>query len=280
MTADTAAPCRHPGAPPEEVIDRLVSLFGKLSADPKFLASHGVTAEEYELALPAAIERLRGSRAAGNASRRRFLADLLDAVRRAGAFTKLEMPRYGDDTVYRLTVPDIGEIAIIQKGCPDGAHSSTRWTRPDWANEAYIWWLCSSTTNEPGEHIAKGINRLKQRFFSSLPDTVDGVIFHNELCGSPERPCPKIAYAIALGHAKVPPPCIYVMPDRQSETKEWNWTGTKQLQFPTRLLAAFGVAEDQARMFTGYVGFQQRGDIQRVTITSRFGPGRSSTFRS
>lgn len=280
MPAEEAAPCRHPGAPPDEVIDRVVAIFGKIKADPKFLASYGVSAEEYELALPAAIERFRGSRAAGNAARRKFLADLLEALKLAGACNDVQSPRYGDDTVYRLAVPGLGDVAIIQKGCPDGAHSSTRWTRPDWAKEAYLWWLCSSTTHEPGEHIGKGVNRLKQRFFSHLPDTVDGVIFHNDLCGSPERPCPKMGFALSVGGSMVPPPCIYVMPDRVAGVTEWNWSGTRELTFPARLLTAFGIAEAQVPMFTSHVGFQQRRGFQRVNIISRFGPGRSTTFRS
>ena len=280
MSADEAAPCRHPGAPPDEVIDRIVSLFGRISNDPRFLAAHGISAEEYEYALPAAIERLRGSRAAGNSSRRRFLAELLESLRLAGICSDIQNPRYGDDTVYRLAVPDLGDVAIIQKGCPDGAHSSTRWSRPDWAKEAYIWWLCSSTAHEPGEHVAKGVNRLKQRFFSDLPDVIDGVIFHNELCGSPERPCPKMAFALSVGESRVPPPCVYVMPSRASGVTEWNWSGLKAPLFPARLLAAFGVPETQAHFYTGYVGYQLRGNLQRVNITSRSGPGRSTTFRS
>jgi len=280
VSAEEAAPCRHPGAPPDEVIDRVVALFGRISKDPKFLAAYGISSEEYEFALPAAIERLRGSRAAGNASRRRFLADLLYTLRQAGVCSDVQSPKYGDDTVYRLAVPELGDVAIIQKGCPDGAHSSTRWSRPDWAREAYIWWLCSSTAHEPGEHVAKGVNRLKQRFFSDLPGVIDGVIFHNELCGSPERPCPKMAFALMVGENKVPPPCIYVMPDQASGASEWNWSGLKNPKFPARLLAGFGVPAEQTSLYTSYVGFQLRGGVQRVNITSRSGPGRFTTFRS
>ena len=280
MPAEEAAPCRHPGAPPEEVINTVVSMFTEISTDVKLLASHGISTEEYILALPAAIERFRGSRAASNSDRRKFLGELLELLRKAGACTDIQNPSYGDDTIYKLTVPRIGDIAIIQKGCPDGAHSSTNWTRPAWAKEAYIWWVCSSTSHEPGEHITKGINRLKNRFFSELPDTIDGVIFHNELCGSPQRPCPKMNFALMMGTIKIPPPCIYVMPDRATDVQEWNWTGTRELGFPSCLLTAFGVPPTQVQMYTSFVGFQQRGTNQRINITARFGPGRTTIFRS
>lgn len=280
MNAADVVPCRHPGAAPEDVIDRVVTLFNRISENPSLLASYGITADEYELALPAAIERLRGSKAAGNSEKRQFLRDVFETLQSLGLVTDIQNPRYGDDTVYRLSIPNVGDVAIIQKGCPDGAHSSTRWARPAWAKEAYIWWLCSSTSLEPGEHITKGVNRLKNRFFSDAIDTIDGVIFHNNLCGSAARPCPKTAFSLKVGDTNLPPPCIYIMPDREPNSLEWNWLGTKQLAFPGCLLSAFCIPNDQSRLFTGYVGYQKRGDAIRTNITSRYGPGRSTTLRS
>jgi len=280
MTTATAAPCRHSGAPPDTIVERVSALVAALASDEAYLATKGLSADEYTRALPTAIERLRGSWAASSADRRKFLVTVFEEMRERGLISKLEMPQYGEDTVYRLTVSGFGDVAVIQKGCPDGAHSSVRWTTPKWAVETYLWWLCSSTASEPGEHVAKGINRLRQRFFSEAPDTLDGVIFHNDLCGSAQRPCPKVNCSITIGRFRTPPPCIYVMPERDAERSEWNWDGRRTLRFPSVLLSTFGIGSEASVAYVGHVGFQKRGGSLRTTIASRFGPGRSTTFRS
>jgi hypothetical protein len=279
MQPEDAAPCRHPGAPRDDIVDRVAALIVQLGTDEAYLARLGLTAAEYQQALPAAVERFRGSRAAKNTGRRDFLVGVLQALQAAGAIEGFQKPKYGDDTVYRLSVSGLGDVAIIQKGCPDGAHSSTRWSRPDWAVEAYLWWVCSSTSSEPGEHIWKGANRLRQRFFSDAPDTIDGVVFSSEMCGTSERPCPKVSHSLDVGDRRVPAPCVFVMPER-GPLGALNWTGERTLRFPAILLGAFGV--EAAAAFVGHVGFQQRpgGSDVRVNLTTRFGPGRSSTFRS
>ncbi|AWJ87752.1 hypothetical protein TSH58p_30025 (plasmid) [Azospirillum sp. TSH58] len=280
MAGDEAAPCRHAGAPPEEVVARVAEVVSALAQNEAYLSSQGLSADEYRRALPAAIERLRGSSAASNASRRRFLAALFEEMQARGIVSRLERPQYGDDTVYRLTIPQFGDIAVIQKGCPDGAHSSVRWSVPDWARETYLWWLCPSLAAEPGAHILKGVNRLRQRFFSELPGAVDGIIFHNDLCGTQHRPCPKADRTIIVDGMRIPPPCVYVMPERTAGGTEWNWDGSRRLRFPAVLLSTFGISDERAPTFTGYVGFQRRGGDLRTTLTARFGPGRSTTFRA
>lgn len=279
MSAQTAAPCRHLGAPPDAVIERTVDTILSIASDEAFLTSRGLTRDEYQAALPSAIEALRGSKIASNSDRRRFLTSIFQAMLRREIINNLAMPTYGDDTVYRLTVPDFGDVAVIQKGCPDGAHSSVRWRAPEWARETYLWWLCSSLNYEPGEHVAKGVNRLRQRFFGELPDTIDGIIFHNDLCGGPHRPCPKLRHAIEIGGQLIPPPCVYVMPNREESGTSWNWEGRTARAFPTILLSLFNIGEASAS-YTGYVGFQRRGGALKTTITSRFGPARSTSFRT
>lgn len=285
MAAEEAAPCRHPGAPPEDIINLVVGAVRAMAADTAFLQRQGLSPVDFELALPAAIQRIRGSAAASNASRRSFLATLLAWLVEKNAIASFDKPDYGEDTVYRLEVPAVGSVAIIQKGCPDGAHSSVNWTAPEWASETYLWWLCDSLQYEPGEHVAKGVNRLRNRFFSSeYVDAVDGIIFHNALCGTAQRPCPKIALAADIGGQKVPPPCIWTMPSRVGladvSHAEWNWQGDRKLLFPRVLLSAFGIKEATAPTYQGFVGFSRNDRGTRTTISSRFGPGRSTTFRS
>ena len=280
MPIEDVTPCRHPGAPSEAIVERVSTIIESLADDATFLSSKGVTVEEFARAFPAALERLRGSQSASNAGRRSFLISFFNEMQARGQITNFEMPRYGDDTVYRLAVPGIGSVAIIQKGCPDGKHSSVNWSRPDWAAEAYLWWLCSSLTLEPGIHVWKGVGRLRQRFFSSLPDAIDGVIFHNELCGSPNRPCPKAKIAIMIDGKSVPPPCLYVMPERRDGASEWNWDSRRVVRFAEVLHAMFGITRAESPFYTGHVGFHRRGSEVRTIVSILFGPGRATSYRS
>lgn len=284
MLADKAAPCRHAGVLSEDIIQRAVNVITALSRDETYLAKHGLSASEYAEVLPTAIERIRGRAAASNSDRRQFLIAIFQAMTDRNILTNFKMPRYGEDTVYRLTVPNIGDIAVIQKGCPDGTHSSVQWTVPSWAVETYLWWSCPSLAHHPGTHVGLGVNRLKTKFFSIGPDDaearmIDGVIFHNELCGTPQRPCPKLNRALELQGKKVPPPCIYVFPKCEVGALNWNWDGGRQLIFPALLLELFGIRAEEVPAFTGHVGFQSKGDQIRTTISARYGLGRSTTFR-
>ena len=280
MNAKQAAPCRHAGVPPAAVVERVAALIEALASDDAFLTSKGISPAEYRSAFPMALEAMRGSQSASNADRRHFLVSIFDAMAERRLISKYDIPAYGEDTVYRLSIEGFGDVAVIQKGCPDGAHSSVRWTRPDWARESYLWWLCSSLAYEPGEHVSKGVNRLRQRFFGDTPGELDGVIFHNELCGTAQRPCPKSARSILLCERLVPPPCIYTMPKRLESATEWNWSSSQQPSFPGVLLSLFGIKNDESAAYVGNIGFQKKGASLRTTICSRYGSGRSSTFRN
>lgn len=279
MLPSSAAPCRHAGAPPQEIVDKVDEMIQKLVTETGVLARYGLTADEYRDALPAAIEAARGSMSASNSGRRRFLLDILEALQLAGLVTSVAKPQYGDDTVYRLAIPGFGDVAIIQKGCPDGAHSSVRWSVPGWARETYLWWLCDSMKAEPGEHIAKGIQRMRSRYLDPSERAVDGVIFHNHLCGTPKRLCPKQDYAVQIGGRLVPPPCVFVMPDASPNARQLNWDGTQQRFFPGVLLRLFGIDEQALMAYVGHVGFQRKGGEVRTTISARFGIGRSTMYR-
>lgn len=282
---EKAAPCRNAGAPPEDVLELTVAAIRAIADDEVFLGQHGLSKSEFELALPAAIQKVRGSAAASNSDRRQFMRQIFDALKAADLISDYHIPAYGDDTVYRLDVPSIGQVAIIQKGCPDGNHSSVRWSRPDWAVEAYLWWLCDSLSYNPGDHVAKGVNRLRNRFFDDAhPDAIDGVIFHNAMCGSSMRPCPKAARAARIGEFDVPPPCVWVMPERNnmdnSASSEWNWDGGRIVSFPRVLLSLFGISDQETASFLGNVGFAKGARGTRMSIASRYGAGQSTIFRS
>ena len=278
MSREEALPCRHRGAPPEEVVQLVIDLINGLSMDEEYLYRRGLSKADYELALPTAVERLRGSTAAKSADRRNFLLSIISHLQNSGAVNSFEKPEYGKDTIYRLNTNNAGTVAIIQKGCPDGAHSSTAWSVPDWADETYLWWVCPSLRYEPGEHVAKGVNRLKSKFLSTDGKTLSGVIFQSELCGTDLRPCPKSRNSITIEGSVVPPPCVWILPDK-SHDREHNWEGTTERKFPKVLLSVFGIDASQSSVFVGHVGFSEKGNKSRLKIVSRFGEARTTSFR-
>ncbi|MFF9081719.1 hypothetical protein ACF1BR_18800 [Streptomyces rubiginosohelvolus] len=281
MGAEDAAPCRHAGAPPADVVERVSRLIRGLGGEESLLTRHGITPEEFHEALGPSIEKMRGSSSAGVSDRRRFMQGILGHLASSGLITRVAEPHYGDDTVYRLSVPGMtDDVAIIQKGCPDGAHSSIRWSVPDWAGEAYLWWVCGSMNYHPGVHVHKGVQRLFQRFIDDRPDQLAGVIFHNELCGGSRRLCPKSEHAVVIDGRETPPPCVYVMPDREPSANEWNWNGGQKRAFPTVLMKAFGITEEQAPLFVGHVGYRVIGEKRKTNVVSRYGIARMTSHRS
>jgi hypothetical protein len=272
-------PCRHRGAPPDDVVERVVKLIESIAQDEQYLYPRGLSSAEFMLALPVAIERMRGSQSASNSGRRKFLTTIFDHLATTGAISTYTPPIYGADSIYRLTIPNFGDVAVIQKGCPDGKHSTAAWKAPEWAVETYIWWLCPSLKNEPGWHVSAGVKRLRREFFSDRLDTVDGVIFQNSTCGTDLRPCPKMTHAVELGEFSVPPPCVWTMPERGSGP-EHNWSGDRKLRFPSVLLSGFGINPDNLAQYTGHIGFKSGTRQTRTNISSRFGIGCSTTSRS
>jgi len=125
MASEQAAPCRHAGTAPDHIVDQVAAVIRALANDADYLSRRGLSIEEYAGALPAAIERMRGSTAASTSNRRDFLGRIFDAMLSRGLISKLESPRYGDDTVYRLHVAGFGDVAVIQKGWSSWA-SGTR----------------------------------------------------------------------------------------------------------------------------------------------------------
>lgn len=273
-----AAPCRHRGAPRPEVVEHVLKLLSSLAKDQGYLASHGLTGDEYSHALPLAVEKLRGRMAASNQERRDFVEEIVSVLVDLGVVLRYKKPTYGKDTVYRLFMSGGMQVGLIQKGCPDGKHSSVAWSRPDWADELYLWWVCDSKNLEPGEHVWKGVNRVRGKVSAAGEDQLDGLIFYNQLCGTPDRPCPKMEHAIERNGIKLPPPCIYVFPRWDHSQSLLNWRGETQRVFPRQLLSAFGIEDAHVANFTGHIGFRlSGGEVTRTEVTSRYGASKATT---
>lgn len=280
MGFEQAALCRHRGAPSDDLVNQVVNLLERVIAnEDALLRANGVSREEFHRAFPAAIERIRGSWAASNKDRRDFAKQVIEHLAQSGVIRGYEIPKYGDSTIYRLLLNDGRQVGVIQKGCPDGAHSSTKWARPPWADELYLWWLCSSLKFEPGEHVWKGVARVRKKVRKEPDNQLDGVIFYNDLCGTAERPCPKARRVKTASGTELPPPCIYIFPAWKHAESDLNWRGTVTRRFPSVLLSAFGVEGEDWKNHVGYVGFRVSGTSVRTEITTRYGAAKASSVR-
>ena len=280
MTYEQAAPCRNQGAPPARLVEQVSNLLlSVISEDEDYLVKNGLSRTEFKHALPAAIEQIRGSWAANNSSSRAFVNQVMQTLTLRNVIARYDPPKYGHDTVYRVYLHDGKQIGLIQKGCPDGAHSSSNWARPAWADELYLWWLCDSLKYNPGEHIWKGVARVARKVRSEPENQLDGIIFFNSKCGTVDRPCPKATRATLANGDLFPPPCIYVFPHMDSQEPDLNWHGSITRRFPKVLLSAFDVDEGLLQSLIGYVGFRASGNSTLTEITSRFGRAKATSFR-
>ena len=181
--------------------------------------------------------------------------------------------------VYRVELPEGITTGIIRKGCPDGNHT-TRWDRPDWADELYLWWLCpQSRVHEPGTSVWKGVTRIKRKMASEERNQIDGVIFFDPLCGSPGRPCPKTAYGLTLDGVRYPPPCIYVAPRLKGAAPgRLNWQGERKSTFSSALMTIFDVPPAEHPLYVGFVGYAfENGNVKNIRITNNYGGGRTTS---
>jgi len=278
MEIEQSLPCMNIGAPSEPLVSQVVAFLNDtLLNDVAYLNRNGLSIDEMSRAFPAAIERIRGSRAASNQTRRDFVRTTLEHLLEHGFIRSLDLPQYGKDTLYRVVLLDGTKVGVVQKGCPDGAHSSINWERPEWADELFIWWCCSSSAMQPGEHVWKGVARLRKKIQSEPMNQLDGIIFESEVCGTPARPCPKREHSREIGGQDVPPPCVLTFPHWSPTSESMSWAVARDLAFPKALLAAFHVGTPSD--FTGHVGFLKKGNRIRTEVESRFGESKITGYR-
>ncbi len=230
------------------------------------------------MAYDQAVERIRGRMSASDATKRGFVEAILSEGVRQKVFRSWSLEDAPLSKVYRLELTSGGTVGLIRKGCPDGNHMN-RWSRPAWASELFLWWLCpTSQVRDPGANIWKGIARYRSRLQRSRREQLDGVIFHDQLCGTPQRPCPKKRTKLILNDIAIPAPCLYVLPQIPETAGRHNWRGERQLEFPPALLGLFGVSRTASDYYTGFVGLETTSTgISRTRVTARFGEGQISS---
>ena len=175
------------------------------------IGSHGLTKREFiESGLfDAAVERIRGQKAARTTNKYQFIMNILEQMQGKGAIRKWTST--GGDGRMDFKVKNINgtETAIEAKGCLDG-NNTTIFERPDYADELIVWSLCQNTGSDPRKNAWSGLHtRLGVEMISRPEKKVDAVIIWDELCGTSGRPCPKGEMISSLSK---PAPCIYLFP--------------------------------------------------------------------
>ena len=165
---------------------------------------------------------------------------------------------------------------IELKGCLDGNNTNI-FERPPNAQEFVIWSLCTNQGADPRRNAWSGIHTRLSAEVISRRQQVDGVVVWDWVCGTIGRRCPKIGGDIGrlteIGHYRLPPPCIYSLPDTIPHPLH-NRRPTAQRIEDVELLAAFHACFGGRDPELNYVEFeveQRDARTYRTTTVQRDG---------
>ena len=182
------------------------------------LGEHGLDEQEFYNSgvFRGAIERIRGQFSATMRDKREFVQHVLNHMQDGGFIGEWNVS--GSENRHDYTVVlNSGRTAVIElKGCLDGNNTNI-FERPPHAHEFIIWSVCTNPGADPRHNAWSGIHTRLSAEIISRSQRVDGLIIWDMVCGTIGRPCPKLTgeddpRITALGHYRLPPPCIYLMP--------------------------------------------------------------------
>lgn len=213
ISYDGVIPCDRP-----EALMKQVEIYAdELMLSAHSIGSHGLTDKDFYSSgiLEGAIEKLRGRKSATMTEKRDFIRLILNHLQDIGEISEWEPAGGNSRHDYEVKLPDSTVIAIEAKGCLDG-NNTTIWERPPNANEFVIWSICQNKSSDIAHNVWSGINTRLGPTVITRKEVVDGVIMWDFLCGTADRPCPKLLLGQSkttdIGQHSVPPPCIYILP--------------------------------------------------------------------
>ena len=182
------------------------------------LGTHGLTEKEFYASgiLEGAIQRIRGQYSATMDEKRDFVARVLNYMDDEGFIESWESAGSSNRYDYMVTMPDGRLCAIELKGCLDG-NNTTIFERPLHAQEFVVWSVCTNAAANPRHNVWSGIHTRLSAEIIANEKQVDGLVVWDWLCGSKQRPCPKLdrlpgKRLTTVGQFRLPPPCIYLFP--------------------------------------------------------------------
>jgi hypothetical protein len=203
---------------PDAVRQRTISQYIEtLKQDAYKLGSHGLSEEEFlkQDILRGAVESMRGVYSGTTRDKKAFVSIVLNYMQDQG-FIKNWEPAGEANRYDYLVGLEGGRIAAIEtKGCLDGNNTNI-FERPQQAHEFIIWSICTSPNSDMRHNAWSGIHTRLSAEIIIKQQRVDGLIIWDMLCGTVDRPCPKVSVApdrlTEVAQFRLPPPCVYVFP--------------------------------------------------------------------
>lgn len=267
-------PCGQPLLTKQQIADYA----HELQAAAHTIGSHGLDKNAFSKSglFQAAVEKLRGSHAATMTGKKDFLAEVLGYLEQHKKIKSWSFTGSGERHDYIIKVNNKIECAVEQKGCLDGNNTNI-FKRPPNANEFLVWSLCPNPGSDMQHNAWSGIHTRLGAEIIDKREAVDALIIWDYLCGSEERPCPKLAAdptrATKVGSFDLPPPCIYLfprtIPDPRNNPKPATWD-IDDIKFIRALYDTFHCNDDDVV----HVSIETRmhgNDVQRKTTFVRSG---------
>jgi hypothetical protein len=201
-----------------ELKTKIVEFAEVLKTQSHQLGEHGLTENDFYNSglFRGAVERIRGQFSATMTEKRDFVRHVLNHMQDGGFIQDWNSSGGENRHDYTVTMPS-GRTAVIElKGCLDGNNTNI-FERPPHAHEFIIWSVCTNPGADPQHNAWSGIHTRLSAEIISRSQRIDGLVIWDMVCGTVGRPCPKIAEEddsriTALGHYRLPPPCVYMMP--------------------------------------------------------------------
>lgn len=195
-----------------------------LKTTAHLLGDHGLEEQEFYNSgiFRGAIERIRGQFAASMREKREFVRSVLSYMEDQNFIRSFEAS--GGQNRYDYTVElTSGKTSVIElKGGLDG-NNTIIFERPAHADELVVWSVSTNQGGDPQHNVWSGIHTRLSAEIIANSKRVDGLIVWDWVCGTVGRSCPKVAAEPArfstLSHYRLPPPCIYVFPDKIPEVR-------------------------------------------------------------
>lgn len=243
------------------------------------LGEHGLDEREFYNSglFRGAIERIRGQFAATMRDKREFVQHVLNHMQDGNFIREWNSAGSENRHDYTVTMPS-GRVAVIElKGCLDGNNTNI-FERPPHAQEFIIWSVCTNPGADPQLNAWSGIHTRLSAEIISRSQRVDGVIIWDMVCGTVGRPCPKLTgendpRITVLGHYRLPPPCIYLLPATIPAPRNNPGPPPQQLQ-DVELLQAFAScfhADDNDLNYVNFAVSHDGAETVRATTITRNG---------
>ena len=201
-----------------ELKTKILEFAEVLKTESHQLGDHGLTENEFYNSglFRGAIERIRGQFSATMTEKRDFVRHILNHMQDGGFIKDWNSSGADNRHDYTVTLPSSRTAVIELKGCLDGNNTNI-FERPPHAHEFIIWSVCTNPGADPQHNAWSGIHTRLSAEIISRDQRVDGLLVWDMVCGTVGRPCPKVAgeddaRITALGHYRLPPPCVYMMP--------------------------------------------------------------------